>query len=516
LRHLWEEGQQRPHLVLVESWGLARAVTSWARQNWIPVKIMGRKTFYYEFGKRFILSVLRWGYFTFTVIMRAWAAYASQKKDPPKYSFSGKWAIVDNFVHKSSWSIDGTYRDRYLPGLLDFLRTHRFKVLIHPVLHGFKAKNYLSVYRLMRQGREKFIIPEDFLRLCDYISILMFPWRYFIRKIEAHPFRGFDMRAIVWEEKVTTGNTSNLTAALIYRLFLRLGETALRPKVIVNWYENQVIDKALIAGARLVFPETTIIGAQILLNDINQLNETPSQSEVEASVVPHMLLTPSERHCRAIQAFTQEIPCFPAAALRYAHLFEPCTDQEKGAGELMILVLLPFWLEDAVELLSILKSSLEKVSKNAPIWIKCHPDYGPRELIESFGTESWPKQFFIFEGGMPEALRRANLVISRGSSSLVEALTQGIPAVAVGKQTAITPRVTCADEISFLRECFSKEELVLALNKIFHEGERNSKRHIKEGRKIRELFFTPVTPQTMWPYLGITAEAEPAKKRLTS
>ena len=502
LRRLWEAGYERPHLVLLESWGLAGAVIKWAKQNEIPVKVRGGKAFYQKFIQQLALSVLRWGYFTFTVMLRVWAASASSKKVQPKCSSLAPLAVVDTFVHESCWSGNGTYQERYFPGLLDFLRTQGFQVLIHPVLHGVR-KSYLPIYQRMRQDRENFIIAEDFLKFSDYLTMLTFPLRACRRKIKATPFRGFDFQDILWEENLTMGNTSSLMAALIYRLVLRLGETGLRPRIIINWYENQVIDKALIAGARRAFPGTTIIGAQIFMYFLNVINLAPSQSEAEAGLVPHELLATSKYHCQASQAFTPEIPCVPAAALRYAHIFEQYSSKgDQDPDRPIILVLLPFLIAESLELLSIVEPALEDFPGDAPVWIKCHPDYGPAALKRSFGPEPWPKRFIIFEGALPEALKRARVVISSASSAVVEALTRGIPVLTVGKQTALTVKFMGSEDISFLKECFTALDLAEGLKQVFGQQKQNSKQQREEGEKIRELFFTPVTPQTMLPYLG--------------
>lgn len=504
LRRLWAEPQRRPHLVVVESCGLADAVVKWARQNGIPIIITDLRALYQELEKKIILSVLRWAYFTFKVIIRAVAAFASREKQTLKNSSPDPLAIVDTFIHESCWPGDGTYKDRYFPGLFDFLQTQGFKVLIHPVLHGFRAKSYLSAYRKMRQGSETFIIPEDFLQFSDYLSVLTFPWRYSTRKIEAPPFMGFDLQDVLHEEKITLGDTSGLVAALIYRLFLRLGETSLQPQIIISWYENQMIDKALIAGARRAFPGTEIIGAQIFMHFGNLFSEAPSQSEVEAGVAPHILLATSKHQCQGSQAFVREIPCLPAAALRYAHLFEPHdNDGGKGLDGYIILVLLPFLLEDAVQLLSMLTSALEHFSNHPPLWVKCHPDYSPTALKKLCGPEPWLERFNIFEGSMHEALGRASVVISSGTSAIAETLAWGIPVLMVGKQTSITPVVLGSEETGLMRKCFTVEELATALKQFVHQPEPDIKGRREKGEKIRGLFFTPVTLQTMMPYLGL-------------
>jgi len=115
------------------------------------------------------------------------------------------------------------------------------------------------------------------------LAAFSFPLRILWKKIDAEKFRSFDSAAIMREEKVSQYFSSGMHAVLIYRLFLRLGKAGLRPKYIIDWYENQVIDKALVSGARKAFPMTKIVGAQMFFHQPNILNLFPSQAEIDAT-----------------------------------------------------------------------------------------------------------------------------------------------------------------------------------------------------------------------------------------
>jgi hypothetical protein len=161
--------------------------------------------------------------------------------------------------------------------LHEFLAARGFSVLVHPVLYGF-GLHFFSVYRRLRRSETRFIIAEDFLRARDYLSILTFPLRAGRQKIKAPRFRGFDLSDLITEEQKQRVDLLSLSACLIYRLFLRLGESGLEPKLVIDWYENQVIDKAVVAGARQAFPRARIIGVQLFLHLSNMLHLFPSSS----------------------------------------------------------------------------------------------------------------------------------------------------------------------------------------------------------------------------------------------
>ena len=208
-----------------------------------------------------------------------------------------------------------------------------------------------------------------------------------------------------------------MSACLLYRLFRRLGTVAeINPRQIIAWYENQVTDKAMIAAAREVFPTVRIVGVQLFTHVSNYLNLFPSQSEAEAGLTPHLLLEMSELQCQVARAFSQDLPCRPAAALRYDYLFRTSAgDQDLMPKAATVLVLLPFDLAESVEMLETLKAGLEALDPEVAILVKCHPDFTLKELLAVFGKQNWPVRFRIFEGSLAAGLCAASVVVSANS-----------------------------------------------------------------------------------------------------
>ena len=170
-------------------------------------------------------------------------------------------------------------------------------------------------------------------------------------------------------------DNASLLAGLTHRLFVRLGRSGLRPRLIITWYENQLKDKAMVMAARQVFPQAKIIGAQIFIYSSNLLFMFPIRSEVEAGVTPHVMVAMSEPLCRFAQTFSQDIPCRVAASLRYAYLFQERQGGMAVKKKSTVLVLLPHDKPEAAEMLEILNRGLDRMSKDARWLIKCHPDY---------------------------------------------------------------------------------------------------------------------------------------------
>jgi hypothetical protein len=502
LERLWNGAGAKPELIFVETPGLAAAVHKWAGRRGMEAQVISARSAKLDSLSNYWAALLRYGYSAGNLLMRQLAAYASRKKWGTRACPAGKLAIIDTFLHDSSVDESGVFHDAYFPYLYDYLEKNGYQVLVHPILYGFSFR-YFSIYRRLRQSRTYFLIPEDYLGLADYLRVLTYPLRAWRRTIRAPAFRTFDLGDIIREEQAKRmGDNASLLAGLVYRLFVRLGRAGVRPRLIISWYENQLKDKAMVVAARQVFPEARIIGAQIFIYSSNLLFMFPIQSEVEAGVTPHVMLTMSEPLCRFVRTFSQDIPCRVAASLRYAYLFRERHEGlavKKGAT---VLVLLPHDMPEAAEMLEILNQGLDRMPKGARWLIKCHPDYSALELKQVVGERNWPERFEIYQGTLVDAFRDAAVAISSNSSAIVEAAAMGIPVIFLGRQTALNQNVLEDVKGEFIREGFTTDELAAAVNKSLAIAPEADKRYKAFGEEILNRFFSPVTPETMRPFLG--------------
>lgn len=493
-----------PKLIVVESLGLLKAIIKWALQNDIGIKVARGYAAELTVLSNYIAFSLRWVSFIIILFSRYAAAFTSRIKGKSKKLKMPSYVILNTFIHNDSLSPDGKLKDRYFPYLHEYLQENGLQVLVHPVLYGFRF-NYFSIYKRMRRSDTHFIIPEDFLQLEDLMTAITYPLRALRRKIKAAPFRYFDVSDLLSEELRRQTVTSAMQALLIYHVILRFGKTGLPPELIIDWYENQSVDKAFIAGCRKVFPNAKIIGAQIYISSQNCLNLFPSQAEVDYRLTPHVLIGMSKHHCQLIQAFTKDIPCRYAASLRCAYIFD--TEKDPGISseqkDKTILVLLSFELAEAVELLAILNEALAKIkNEDVRILIKGHPDYGSTRLIAAFGKKKWPGSFAIFHGSLPDALKQASIVISSNTTSMAEAAAKGIPVIFLGNQTALNHNMLAGLKMELVTECFSASELSVAIKKYCNSLPDKINDYKAMGCKVRDFFFTPVNDETLSIYIN--------------
>jgi hypothetical protein len=167
------------------------------------------------------------------------------------------------------------------------------------------------------------------------------------------------------------------------------------------------------------------------------------------------------------------------------------------------VVLLPFDLAESMEMLDSLAQGMDRLDEPIPVLVKCHPDFQPEELRQAVGYRNWPSGFEIFEGSLPQALACAAMVVSANSSSMLEAVVRGIPAIFLGRQTVLNQRISISVPVDHIVECFTTDELIAAIQRYLSLTPEDIVRNREVGKKVRDQLFLPVTPETMLPFLGM-------------
>ena len=503
LEKLWENKTRKPSLIIVESPGLALAINDWAQKKNIRISVTGRYKFY---TKKIIKSVkfcMRWVDFIISTIMRKIASVILEKKDTIKKSHNCDIVMINTFVYDSSISNEGTFKDRYFPYLYKYLERNNKVVLIHPVFYGFRY-NFFIIFKKILRSSDDFIIQEKYLKMKDYVHAWLYPIVLLKQKITVSDFHKFDLTDIIHEDQMKVDIQNFLQAILTFRLMQRLRTNNLRLHSVIDWYENQGLDKAMIAGVRDAFPGIKIIGAQSFLRSPNLLSFSPTLSEVKAGIVPDILLTTSCYQCGFARAYAPDLQCIPAAALRYAHVF----DEEKHSDGVIVtqkkvvLVLTPYNQDEAIELLLMIQDIMKGLGKDVNVHVQFHPTIYIDEIMKRLPEIQVDNRFKIVQGSLSNEILEASVVVSKGSGSIVEAIAKGTPAIFVGNQNKLNVNPLAGISTPIFTECYSNDEVLDALLKYFNLSDNDRKEYRKLGKSIRDLFFLPVNEDTLSPFLA--------------
>jgi hypothetical protein len=504
LERLWKHPTKKPSLIVVDSPSLALAIYRWALEKKIHISIKGQ---YKIFPKKFIAYGkfgMRWLDFIIVTIMRMLASVVLNENDIIDKSHSCDMVMINTFVDDSSISHAGTFHDRYFPYLYEYLEKHNKIILIHPVFHGFHF-NFFPIFKKISCSRNDFIIQEKYLKLEDYIYTLLHPIQLLRQNLLVSEFHDFNLTEIIHEDQMKADVQNILQAILTFRLMQRLKMNELKLHLFIDWYENQTLNRAIVAGVHHAFPGVKTIGAQIFLHYPNFISLSPTQSESKAGIVPDILLTTSPYQCGLARAFYPSLNCIPAAALRYAHVF---TEEKRSTAisdshKKIIHVLTSFNHDETFELLQMIQDIMKGLGDEVIVYVQFHPDIRKEEISKQYPEIQKDSRYTIFYGSLSDGIRDASVVVSKGSSSIVEAIAKGTPAIFVGNQNKLNLNPLAGISTPLFAECYSNDELRVALLKYLNlsDNERNEYRNL--GKSIRDMFFLPVNEDTLTPFLAL-------------
>lgn len=315
--------------------------------------------------------------------------------------------------------INGNYgfNDIYFPSLTDILKKKKLPFIYTPKFFG--SDNPVEFYKVMKilRGENLSILTEfHFFNWIDFAKLVQFVFLYPIRilyaayKTDISSQEFFAVKNGIYESLKANG-------VLGYSRYL-FGchlSTRFSGKVkCISWYENQALDKCFYKGLKANSRKVIIYGAQLFIQPTGLLNLIPDEKEISFDVIPDVILTNGPYYIPKKTKLNYRV----GPSLRYQHIFKKKpTLNPKGN----ILVLLPYFSTEVNRILQAL--STIRLSNNRKFLIKFHPttDFSK---FQRYGCI-----FKFTEGELSDLFRESSMVLGSETGSLVEAVSQGLPAI---------------------------------------------------------------------------------------
>jgi hypothetical protein len=412
---------------------------------------------------------------------------------------SGPLMLIDTFV--MSGYIE---KDRYYPNILEALsEKEKHRVWFVPHLYGFRPWQFLSVLKRLRRAERNFILKDDFLKFVDYWCLLQHLSQVCKLQIKSSFFCGVDISPLVREELTSfRGVSSSYIPLLNYYFAKRLKGAGVELRLIIDWFENQNIDRGWSAGFRRFFPDVESIGYQGFIVSAHYLCMYPTEVERDNKVIPHKVAVIGRGLAQSAHRFCADLDVCIAPAFRFQHVWRK-RKYLPSENVYTILVALPIVISEAVYLLKLLDSGT-KNDTDTRLWIKPHPATSEAQIKVAYGIVC-PEQFEFVGGDFNDCVEKANLLISSASSACMETIAKGIPAVIIGSSSGLTQNPipeTITEDI--WRLCYDPEEILQAVRFYQNRSPEKIKEHEEIGKRIREEYFEPVTREDVREFLGIS------------
>jgi len=407
--------------------------------------------------------------------------------------------LIDTFVMPGY-----VEKDRYYPGVLEPLtEKEREQVWFVPHLYGFHPWQYLSVLKRLRKAERNFISKDDFLKFVDYWCLWQHLFR--VRKLQIKPsfFCGVDISPLVREELTGFRNLGSSYAPLLNYFFAkRLKEAGVKLRLIIDWFENQNIDRGWNAGFRRFFPDVETMGYQGSIASTHYLCMYPTKGEKDSRVIPHKVAVIGKGLAQSARRFCSELDVCITPAFRFQHVWQE-SKYFPAENVYTILVALPIVISDAVYILKLLAHAADEGTDGVHFWIKPHPTASQLRIQTAFGA-GWPEKFEFVSGSFSDCVEKSNLLISSASSACMETLAKGIPVIIIGNSFGLTQNpIPETITVDIWQVCYSPEEIAEAVQFYQNRSPEKIKEHEEVGKRIREEYFEPVIGEGVREFLGI-------------
>ncbi|MDQ7816744.1 MAG: hypothetical protein RDU14_06920 [Melioribacteraceae bacterium] len=453
------------------------------------------KNFVQKFYEYFLISILLQIRHFVKITFRKIAASKSSLKLSERISIDRPLNLLDVFVFENSFS-RSKFIDRYYNDFVERTNT-KIEWTYLPTLHG--VKNIYDCYLKMRKSKNRFLIREDYLKYNDYFWALCHILRVVLLRKRYDLFKGLEVKNILKEEYFNYLKKIDLELLLNYRLAKRLKILNIQISIIIDWFENQSIDKSQNLGFHKYYKGIKIIGYQGFQSDSNYLSLQPTIIEQKYNVLPDIIAVIGKKKIHKVKEFNPKVNVIVAPAFRFGHLHENKLIQYQGKS---ILIGLPIMLNESYLILEMIKSVLPSLSDCPNINVKIHPAVDKNLIFNYINTLSLVGYVKIVEDSIDKLLIDTGLMISSTSSILVESLAKGIPVIVIGSQTEITHNpIPNSISNSIWDICYSNIDLLKQIRYFLNTSGVGKIEFKNIGSDIMENYFEPVNDETIKNFL---------------
>lgn len=419
--------------------------------------------------------------------------------------------LIDTYLLDGDVLPSGAVRHRYFPGLMDWYLARGHTPAYYPFLFRVPLRSLLSLYRGYRASAQLFLPPELFLRAGDLLTAATSCIRQSMRKFElrsTHLF-GADLG------KLISANTfcmalEGLQPLLMAKVPLRIAHAGIRPRWLLDWFENQSLDHAAMIGFSGALPECSVIALRQYAFVGGLLSLQVTSREIKDGLAPREQWLGGSAWLTLATEYDEVGHYSVVPSLRYAYIHQTVPLFQEGED---LLVLLTQSLQESLQILGTVGRALPYLKHSFPfLRIKVHPTLDANRLRrlllagnagrETFASLCWESV------EMDQALARARMVVSAGTSSALEAVSMGIPVILVGTQVGIQMNPLEIVDRRLWSVVFDDNQFEQTIRTWTPSHPLPREERLAIGKIVKKSCFEPVTEESMERFALIAAPGE--------
>ena len=482
-------------LIIVKSFAFKTVLKKYFKQHKYKIRIICRTGIL----KSIFITVKRFISLLIHTLIRCFIV----GKKTFQFKITEKIILLDCFILKSSIKAN-KYYDRYYPGLLDFLDNEERKKFYYLPEYALDFYDSIITFRKIRKLDGNYLIKDDFLKFNDYLYALFYLFRVTHIKIAKSHIDEFELQPLVkYELKYQSVSMSSYNALLNYRFAKRLRERNVEVQKLINWNENQVVDKGLVFGFHKFYPHVKILGYRGYTISDHYIHVFPTSFEKSNGVVPDTIAVTGKALIEPLKELCSDLRVVSAPAFRFSHLWQE-RKRKPDPEHFTVLIALPLSLKGSCHILKLVTRVLNNFDEKMIFFVKSHP-VNTQQGIQKLLGKTWPGKFQFVSGDFYSVVECSNLVISNNSCVCVETIAKGIPVIVIAPESdfAKNPIPMGIDE-KMWKIVYTEPELLEAIFHFRAELENTETPYVykKISEEIRDKYFEPVTQETMRHFLA--------------
>ena len=313
---------------------------------------------------------------------------------------------------------------------------------------------------------------------------------------------GVEISSLIKEElRTMRGFSASVESLLNYRFSRRLKEQKTKLYLIIDYFENQVIDKGWNAGFNLHYPKISSLGYMGYVPPFNYLCCFPSKIEFDCNLLPSVIGVIGSGFKETVKKYATDINVIETPAFRFQHLWKQQEENEKE-NDNSILIALTANLEESLNILNIVIEYINSSkSNNYNFYIKVHPIIKINTLKKFIG-KNLPDNLQFQNDDISDSLIKSDIVITGMSSVALESLALGLNVIIIESYSGLSynsiPKEIPKD-LWYL--CHNFQELHDAIHCFHKEGKNMPNDNENISPEIKAKYFIPVTNESARKFL---------------
>ena len=399
-----------------------------------------------------------------------------------------KIILIDTYIHNDTLKFQKYLERNYNHLLSNQTLVDEKSIFFVPTINCVFNKKTLN--NIQKNSNENLIYKHDFLSLDIYIKIFKLMISSYIKACDL-TFRGINVDCLIKDNIRNKKFDLSLFEALIsFHFFKQLKKQNIDINGVIDWNENQPIDKGFVKGCKTFFSNIHIKGYQgFIVSYSYNMQLCPTALEIENNLIPDELVVTGFDLVNTVKRFSKNINVTVGPAFRFSKQYSK-TNFIKLSDK--ILVILPFGIYHSLNLIKTLDEICE--TKNIAFknfYLKPHPTDNFKILKSKLANAD--KYNFVFDK-FNNIISEFSITIGNTSSALMESLLYSVPVIVIPNQKGITQNpIPFGVSSKLWNLCFSKQDVVDSILYFLKNRDLIKDDFNNFNKEVSKKYFYPVT-----------------------